>query len=114
MISGKVRNLTIYALLEDKNPPEIKNVYPKPGQIIKGEELIISAWVKDNLSGIGSDLDIKVFLDGEWLIPEYDPEKFVLISKPLKTLSPGWHKLIIKAKDRMGNEKKVKSKFKVM
>ncbi len=113
-VSGKVRNLSTYALLEDTKPPVIKNVYPKSGQIIKGEELIISAWVKDNLSGIGSDLDIKVFLDGEWIIPEYDPEKFVLISKPLKTLSPGWHKLIIKAKDRMENEKKVKSKFRVM
>jgi len=47
------------------------------------------------------------------LIPEYDPEKFILISKPFKTLSPGWHQLVIKAKDRMGNEKKVKSEFKI-
>jgi hypothetical protein len=113
-VSSKVRNLSTYALLEDQNPPEIKMVYPKPDQIIKDELLIINAWIKDELSGIGSDLDIKIFLDGEWLIPEYDPEKFVLISKPLHALSPGWHKLIIKAKDRMGNEKKVKSKFKVI
>jgi hypothetical protein len=112
-ISGRVRNLSTYALLEDHKPPEINKVFPGSGQI-NGERLIITAWIRDELSGIGSDLDIKVFLDGEWLIPEYDPEKFVLISKPLKTLSPGWHKLIIKAKDRMGNEKKVKSKFKVM
>ncbi|MDP2960615.1 MAG: M23 family metallopeptidase [candidate division Zixibacteria bacterium] len=113
-ISGKVRNLSTYALLEDKTPPDIKIVYPKQKQVIKGEELIISAWVRDELSGIGSDLDIKVFLDGEWLIPEYDPEKFILISRPFKTLLPGWHKLVIKAKDRMGNEKEVKSKFKVL
>ncbi len=113
-VSGKVRNLSTYALLEDTKPPEVKDIYPKPNARINGEKLIITAWIRDELSGIGSDLDIKVFLDGEWLIPEYDPEKFVLISKPLKTLSPGWHKLIIKAKDRMGNEKKIKSKFKVM
>ncbi|HEX9912245.1 MAG TPA: M23 family metallopeptidase [candidate division Zixibacteria bacterium] len=113
-VSGKVRNLSIYALLEDTKPPEVKDIYPKPNARINSEKLIITAWIRDELSGIGSDLDIKVFLDGEWIIPEYDPEKFVLISKPLKTLSPGWHKLIIKAKDRMGNEKKVKSKFRVM
>jgi hypothetical protein len=112
-ISGRVRNLSTYALLEDHKPPEINKVFPGSGQRINGERLIITAWVKDNLSGIGSDLDIKVFLDGEWLIPEYDPEKFILISKPFKTLSPGWHQLVIKAKDRMGNEKKVKSEFKI-
>jgi len=113
-VSGKVRNLSTYALLEDTKSPEVKDIYPKPNARINGEKLIITAWIRDELSGIGSDLDIKVFLDGEWLIPEYDPEKLVLISKPLKTLSLGWHKLIIKAKDRMGNEKKVKSKFRVM
>jgi len=113
-VSGKVRNLFTYALLEDTKPPEVKDIYPKPNASINGEKLIITAWIRDELSGIGSDLDIKVFLDGEWLIPEYDPEKFILISKPFKTLSPGWHQLVIKAKDRMGNEKKVKSKFKVM
>ena len=112
-VSGKVRNLSTYALLEDTKPPEVKDIYPKPNARINGENLIITAWVRDELSGIGSDLDIKVFLDGEWLIPEYDPEKFILISKPFKTLSPGWHQLVIKAKDRMGNEKKVKSEFKI-
>jgi len=114
LISGRVRHLSSYALLEDLKPPEIKKVYPKSGRRVKGEKLIISAWVEDDLSGIGSDLDIELFLDGEWLIPEYDPERFILVSKPFKILSPGWHELIIKAKDRMGNEKEVKSKFKVI
>ncbi len=114
LISGKVRNLSAYALLEDLEPPTIKRVYPKSNQKISGKNLVVSAWVKDDLSGIGSEQDIEVLLDGEWQIPEYDPETYLLISEPLKTLSPGWHQLVMKAKDRMGNEKVVTNKFKVI
>lgn len=113
-ISGEVRDLSTYVLLEDRKAPEISELYPKPAQKISAKEIIISAKVTDDLSGIGSDQDIEIYLDGEWQIPEYDPEKFILTSKPLKTLSPGWHKLVIKARDRMGNKKTVKSRFKLI
>ena len=113
-ISGEVRDLSTYVLLEDKKAPEIRELYPKPGQKINIKEIIISARISDDLSGIGNDQDIEVYLDGEWQIPEYDPEKFILISKPLKVLSPGWHKLVVKARDRMGNTRIVKSRFKII
>lgn len=113
-ISGEVRDLSTYVLLEDRKAPEIRELYPKPGQKINVKELIISAKVSDDLSGIGSDQDIEVYLDGEWQIPEYDPEKLILISKPLKTLFPGWHKLVVKARDRMGNKKTVNNRFKII
>jgi hypothetical protein len=113
-ISGEVRDLSTYVLLEDRTAPEIRELYPKPGQKINVKEIIISARVSDDLSGIGSDQDIEVYLDSIWQIPEYDPEKLILISKPLKPLSPGWHKVVIKAKDRMGNTRMVKSRFKMI
>jgi hypothetical protein len=113
-ISGEVRDLSTYVLLEDKKAPEIRELYPKPGQKINIKEIIISARISDDLSGIGNDQDIEVYLDGEWQIPEYDPGKFILISKPLKVLSPGWHKLVVKARDRMGNTRIVKSRFKII
>ena len=113
-ISGEVRDLSTYVLLEDRKAPEIRGLYPKPGQEINVKELIISARVTDDLSGIGNDQDIEVYLDGEWQIPEYDPEKLILISKPLKVLSPGWHKLVVKARDRMRNTRVFKSRFKII
>jgi len=113
-ISGEVRDLSTYVLLEDRKAPEINAVYPKPGQKISVKEIIISARVSDDLSGIGSDQDIEVYLDGEWQIPEYDPEKLIMISKPLQVLSPGWHKLVVKARDRMRNTRMVKSRFKII
>jgi hypothetical protein len=113
-ISGEVRDLSTYVLLEDKKAPEIRELYPKPGQKINVKELIISARVTDDLSGIGNDQDIEIYLDGEWQIPEYDPEKYVLVCKPLQSLSQGWHKLVIKARDRMRNTKIIKSRFKII
>lgn len=113
-ISGEVRDLSTYVLLEDRTAPEIRELYPKPGQKINVRELIISARVSDDLSGIGSNQDIEVYLDEDWQIPEYDPEKSILVSKPIKLLTPGWHKLVIKARDRMGNTKIIKSRFKII
>ncbi len=112
-ISGEVRDLSAYVLLEDRLAPQIREVYPKAGQKINVKEIIISARILDDLSGIGSDKDIEVYLDGKWQIPEYDPEKLVLVSRPSKPLSAGWHRLVIKARDRMGNQKTARTRFKI-
>ncbi|MDH4222425.1 MAG: M23 family metallopeptidase [candidate division Zixibacteria bacterium] len=113
-ISGKTRYFSSYILLEDLKTPEISKVFPGSGQQIKSKDLIISTRIKDDLSGIGNEQDIEVFLDGEWLIAEYDPEKYILISRPLGITEAGWHEVVIKAKDRMGNEKVVRNKFKIV
>ena len=113
-ISAEVRDLSTYVLLEDRTAPEIREVHPKPRQEINVKDVNISARVTDDLSGIGSDQDIQVYLDGEWQIPEYDPEKCILISRPQKPISPGWHKLAIRAKDRMGNQKTIRIRFKAI
>ncbi len=113
-VSGKVRYLSDYALLEDEKSPQIRILYPKKSQRTKRRRPKIKALIYDDLSGFSSEDDIEVSLDGEWLIPEYDPEKRILISKPNSNLSYGWHNLKISAKDRMGNLKVVEAKFKVI
>lgn len=111
MVSGKVRYFSSYALLEDKKPPVIKKIYPYNGKRIKQRKPKIKAIIKDDLSGIGSDLDILITIDGEWMIPEYDPETNVLITKPTYPLSYGKHELLISVKDRVGNESEAKRYF---
>jgi hypothetical protein len=113
MISGRVRYLSTYVLLEDKKAPRIRIISPKR-KMIKNDFLKILAKISDDLSGFGSEDDIKVTLDGDWLIPEYDPEKNILITKPNEKLLPGWHELVIEAKDRMGNSRVVIRKFKII
>jgi hypothetical protein len=110
-VSGKVRYFSRYALLADITLPWIKNVYPYDGEKFQTRHPQIQALVGDDLSGIGSDEDILVTIDGEWMIAEYDPETNVLSARPTSPLSYGKHEFRISVKDRAGNESKVKRYF---
>lgn len=110
-VSGKVRYFSTYALLEDTKPPRIKKVYPYNGKKLKQRKPKIKAVAKDDLSGIGSDLDIQVTIDGKWMIPEYDPETGVLVTRPTFPLSYGKHELLISIQDRAGNKSEVRRNF---
>jgi hypothetical protein len=110
-VSGKVRYFSTYALLEDTKAPLIKKVDPYPGKKTKQRKPKIEAMVRDDLSGIGSDLDVLVTIDGKWMIPEYDPETNVLFTRPTSPLSYGKHELLISVKDRCGNGSEVRRNF---
>jgi hypothetical protein len=106
-----VRCLSRYALIEDTLPPKVSRVSISPGKRIKEKRPKITAIVKDDLSGIGSDEDLVVEIDGEWMIPEYDPEKQLLVTRPISPLALGKHLLTIWVRDRAGNETEVKREF---
>ncbi|KPL03332.1 MAG: hypothetical protein AMJ73_07470, partial [candidate division Zixibacteria bacterium SM1_73] len=111
IVSGKVRYFSSYALLEDTKPPVIEKIYPYNGKKFEQRKPEIKAIVKDDLSGIGSDLDILITIDGEWMIPEYDPETNVLTTRPTYPLSYGKHELLISVKDGVGNISEAKRYF---
>ena len=111
MVEGKARSLSAYALLEDTLPPKVSKVSVSEGKRIKARRPRITAVVKDDLSGIGSDQDILIEIDGEWMIPEYDPEKRILFTRPILPLTLGKHLLTISVKDRAGNETKIERNF---
>jgi hypothetical protein len=110
-VGGNVRQLSVFAVLEDTLPPEISKISVSPRKKIKTKRPQIKARVEDDLSGIGSDEDIIVEIDGEWMIPEYDVEKHILSTQPVSPLSPGRHLLTIWVKDRAGNETRVEREF---
>jgi hypothetical protein len=110
-VSGKVRYFSTYALLEDTQPPLIKGVDPYDGKKIRQRKPKIKALVRDDLSGVGSDQDILITIDGEWMIPEYDPETSVLVTRPIFPLSFGKHELLISVKDSAGNKSEVRRYF---
>ncbi len=110
-IEGKVRYLSTYALLEDTLAPKISKVSISPGEKIKDRMPRITARVKDDLSGWGSEEDIQIQMDGVWMIPEYDPEKKSLSARPVFPLTTGEHLLTISAKDRAGNQSKIERRF---
>jgi hypothetical protein len=112
-IGGMVRFLSTYALLEDTLPPVVERISIQPGSTIKQRKPIITALFYDDLSGIGGDQDVRVDMDGEWMIPEYDVDKKILSTRPIHPLAYGRHVVTIWGRDRAGNEVKVKRSFTV-
>lgn len=92
-----------FAAVFDYVPPTVSRLTVSDGVTIQNRRPAINFMVKDTLSGIGDDRNIIVELDGEWLIPEYDPESGMVQSRPLTPLAPGKHHLGIQVTDRAGN-----------
>nr|MBP8976877.1 hypothetical protein [Bacteroidota bacterium] len=85
-------------LQKDDLPPVLSNISIKA---LRGS-LRFSFRISDDVSGVDEET-IRVTLDGEPIIPEYDPyRKFVFFSEGI-SLRSGKHSLVICASDRMGN-----------
>ena len=103
-MTAQVWSLGPYALVADTKPPKISRVIPGKGSKTSARRPEITFRIVDNLSGIDSDKNIEILLDGEWLIPEYDPETYKCRTCPREELKLGRHKLEIIARDRVGHE----------
>ncbi len=112
-ITTRSRLVGTFALLEDLEPPLIKNIQPGQGATISKTMPEISCRVNDNLSGVDFDGSMTITLDGRWLIPEYDPETEILKTLPPEKLAPGKHDLEIMVTDRCGNNRKTQISFTV-
>ncbi|MFQ6009393.1 MAG: hypothetical protein ACE5K8_10645, partial [Candidatus Zixiibacteriota bacterium] len=93
----------VFAAVFDLESPRIKYLSIADGKTYQSRKPAVNFVIEDTLSGIGGDDDIVIKIDGEWLIPEYDPETGRCTSKPLEPLSPGRHHLGIMVTDRAGN-----------
>ncbi len=92
-----------FAAVLDNEPPRLKFLTVADGRSYDNRRPAVNFVIDDTLSGIGDDRDIIIEVDGNWLIPEYDPETGQVLSKPLEPLSPGRHHLGIRVTDRAGN-----------
>ena len=92
-----------FAAVFDGDAPEIKSLNIHDGRTYHDFNLPVTFFIVDTLSGIGDDRDIVVKLDGQWLIPEYDPERGFCRAQPLTSLKAGKHHLGIMITDRAGN-----------
>ena len=110
-VTGRVRYLSTYALLEDTLPPTVERTSIRPGVEIENKKPKVTALVRDDLSGTGEDDDMEIRIDGVWLIAEYDVDHSVLSARPMRALTPGEHTLTIRARDRAGNETKITRQF---
>ncbi|MEW5995088.1 MAG: hypothetical protein AB1744_11935, partial [Candidatus Zixiibacteriota bacterium] len=93
----------IFAALLDSEPPRLKYLTIADGRTYQNHRPAVNFVIDDTIAGIGDDQGIVIEIDGEWQIPEYDPETGQVLSKPVEPLTSGRHHLGIRVTDRAGN-----------
>ena len=99
----KVRDahtLGSFGVLNDTQRPTIGRWHAN-SMNVRGRPLF-SFSVRDNLSGIDDD-EINVLMNGERVIPEYDPERRIVFYIPMDPLPRGRYTVQVEVKDRAGN-----------
>ncbi|MDZ7363387.1 MAG: hypothetical protein ONB46_22110 [candidate division KSB1 bacterium] len=112
-VSARIFSLEDFAIMRDSEPPALNIRSPHPGAVIRDRRPLIVVEVKDSTSGFESEQAIELRLDGQLLIAEYDPERDIVQYKPKRELSPGIHKLAVRAEDRCGNVARQETEFTV-
>lgn len=110
-VISKVRHFSTYAVLLDTIRPRIWDINPPSYGRLRKRKPLLWARVNDQNSGIDSDEDVRIWLDGERVIAEWDPEMKSLKYRPGKPLPPGHHRLKIWVRDRVGNQTTRQSEF---
>lgn len=103
-IGGASRELGEFALVRDAEPPALAFVKPAAGQRLSLRTPLIKASLHDALSGIGSETQWQMRLDGQLVIAEYDPEARALLHQVSAPLGKGRHTAEVTARDRCGNQ----------
>jgi hypothetical protein len=103
-IGAMIKGPGKFAILADQTKPTIANVTPGKAQKITERRPQIRFEVTDDLSGIGSDKDLQLHIDGQWVPVELDLDINLAKARPRWDLAPGEHTVEILARDRAGNE----------
>lgn len=102
-ISAKILSFEEFALIRDSQPPEITRIRPRNNVHLKNKTPRISFSIQDRLSGIKSEEEIVVQLNGQFLIAEYDPERKRVFYDIKRPLAKGRYELTISAQDNAKN-----------
>ncbi len=101
--SRSIASFGTYILAADTTAPQIAITLPRSGKLYHKTPLI-EFLATDSLAGIGSDRNIQVFVDGRFVIPEWDPERELVRVRPYWKVAPGKHRVRVLVRDRAGNE----------
>ncbi|HDP67778.1 MAG TPA: M23 family metallopeptidase [Candidatus Marinimicrobia bacterium] len=113
-LRAKTNKLGSFALIKDRQPPEITDIFPGNSGRFRARDIIyISAIVKDQLSGIKDDTAISVMLNDRPLFVEYNAPKDQIRYKIAGGLPAGQHTLKITVVDNANNQTTRSSTFTV-
>ncbi len=101
-ISTRVKTLTSYIIAADTLAPEVIVKKPKSNKTYKTmPEIVFNA--VDEVSKIGSDRNIEIYFDDEYVVPEWDFETNIVKGRLHYKPQNGQHKITIKVQDKAGN-----------
>jgi len=92
--------------LADTIPPQISRLSIRYRKKI----LSLSCTLRDNISGVDAD-KLKIQLDGNPIIAEYNPYRSTVSLQKKMTLHAGNHVLTLEYSDRMGNSQVMRQSF---
>jgi hypothetical protein len=113
-IGSRSRELGEFALIRDSVAPAVAILKPAQGARLTQRTPLLVGTLHDALSGIGTEEDYRLLLDGQRVIAEYDPEGRRLSYQVETPLSPGVHTIEIIARDRAGNQASSRHQFHVL
>jgi len=101
-LTTKTSSFGKFIVASDTVAPEVKIESPKSGKTYKSNPKI-KLFLKDTISGIGDENHISLSMDGEYVLPEWDPEEDLVIGFMEKNLPSGNHIFSASIRDRSGN-----------
>jgi hypothetical protein len=113
LLHGNSAQGGMFGAVFDYDAPTISDLNVTDGTLVRDSMPTIRFSLRDDLSGIEDDRNILIKIDGQWVIPEYDPESGICQTGPAKPLGLGEHHLSIEVTDRVGNQGSRYLKFRV-
>jgi hypothetical protein len=101
-LSARTTSLGKFVIATDTIPPEVSIESPKSGKLYKSTPSI-TIILKDSFSGIEGENNFSLLMDGDYVLPEWDPEEDLIVGFLENKLSAGNHTFSITVSDRSGN-----------
>ncbi len=102
-IVALTRALGTFVLLEDASPPRLSRPRPADGATTTNARPRLLVRVAETGEGL-DDEGVRFTIDGERLIPEYDPDAGHIVARPKRPLARGAHRVDVRLSDKAGNE----------
>jgi len=102
ILSARTTALGKFVIASDTTQPWIHIITPQPNAVY-AKTPAIRIEIKDQVSGIGDEENISLMMDGDFVLPEWDPEEDNLSGLLREDAGPGVHNFEVRVRDRAGN-----------
>jgi hypothetical protein len=100
--TAKTSSFGKFIVAADTIPPDLLIESPRSGKVYNSTPKI-KVFLKDSISGIGNEDHISLSVNGNYVLPEWDPEEDFIIGILEKDLPRGNHTFSASVRDRSGN-----------